>query len=46
MATSDQKKRPRGMAYGWKIAPSEYRALIDKVNEQLAREIEFLGYER
>lgn len=45
VAASDNKNRPRGAAYGWKSAPAEYGWLIDQVTRELAKEIEWLGYD-
>ena len=45
VATTDEKKRPRGTAYGWKNAPIDYKFIIDTVNSRLEREIKLLGYE-
>ena len=41
----DTKKRPRGTAYGWKIAPREYTKFIDIISKKLAGEIKMLGYD-
>ena len=45
VATEDGKERPRGIAYGWKKAPKEYKILIDSVSSELKKEIALLGYE-
>ena len=45
VATTDNKKRPRGTAYGWKKASADYQFLIDSVTNHLEREIISLGYE-
>ena len=45
VATSDSKKRPRGIAYAWKDAPSEYEYIIECASKQLKSEIKILGYE-
>lgn len=45
VAAVDSKNRPRGTAYAWKNAQGEYKYIVDKVNKELTREIQLLGYD-
>ena len=46
IATSDEAKRPRGTVHGWKnTCISEYKFIVDQVQNKLNKEIELIGYE-
>ena len=45
VGTSDDEKRPRGTAYGWKnTRNNEYKFIIDQIQKKLAKEIALIGY--
>jgi len=45
VAVMDNKSRLRGVAFGWKNAPAEYKPLIDAISRQLHHQIKLLRYD-